>query len=267
MDDPMAKTAGALPIAPGGETGLASAFARAFGLPLAPSAASVAATQVAIAGLPAWRPWLDAAADLLDVAERERVSRRRRASDRDALTLSYALHRLYLAAILQVEPAQVPLARDALGCPQLGRSLGRTSLSHTDDLVAFAYCPQGPVGVDIEPSTRAAMLPEIADRVATPDELSALESLSEPARASALLALWVRKEALLKAAGIGMAREMHTFPCPVAQPLALPIAEGGAVEVRTLDTGGPCEAAVAVSPGSTVHFKWLHPGGEGSGTS
>ena len=161
----------------------------------------------------------------------------------------------------------MPLGRDALGCPQLGGSLGRTSLSHTDDLVAFAYCAQGPVGVDIEPSTRAAMLPEIADRVATPNELSALASISEPARASALLALWVRKEALLKAAGIGMAREMHTFPCPEAQPLTLPIADGGAIEVLALDTGGPWEAAVAVSPGSFVNFKWLHPGGEGSGTS
>lgn len=267
MDDPTDGAAGAVPGLPGNGTGLVSAFARAFGAPATSGTAPGIAVEVAIAGLPAWRPWLDDAAALLDAAERERVSRRRRASDRDALTLSYALHRLYLAALLSLDPAQVPLTRDTLGCPQLGRSLGRTSLSHTDDLVAFAYCAQGPVGVDIEPSTRAAMLPEIADRVATPDELSALATRPEPARAAALLALWVRKEALLKAAGIGMAREMHTFPCPEAQPLSLPIAEGGAIEVRALDTGGPCEAAVAVSPGSSVHFKWLHPGGEGGGTS
>lgn len=250
-----------------GQLDLASAFARAFGQPPDAAPGSIAGTAVAIAGLPAWRPWLDEAIGLLDDAENERVSRRRRASDRDALTLSYALHRLYLAAMLGLEPHAVPLSRDALGCPQLGAGLGRTSLSHTDDLVAFAYSARGPVGVDIEPSTRAAMLPDIADRVATPEELSALDGLSEATRAAALLALWVRKEALLKAAGIGMAREMHTIACPEAQPLALPTVEAGLVEVRRLDTGGPCEAAVAVSPGSFVHFKWLHPGGEGSGAS
>jgi len=116
---------------------LASAFARGFGLPPAP-ALEAGGTLVAIAGLVAWRPWLDEAAGLLDAAERERVNRRRRASDRDALTLSYALHRLFLAAVLETAPEEVVLARDALGCPQLGDGQATTSLSHTDDFVAFA---------------------------------------------------------------------------------------------------------------------------------
>ncbi len=247
------------------------AFAQAFGRPasdaLFDGPSDVEPTWVAIASLPVWRPWLEEAADLLDDAERERVNRRRRASDRDALTLSYALHRLYLASVLGLSPRDVPLARDALGCPQLGEGLGRTSLSHTDELVAFAFCCQGPVGVDIEPSTRSAMLPEIADRVGTPQELSELNLLAAQPRARALLALWVRKEALLKAAGIGMAREMHTLSCPEAGLLTLPTTGAEAVQVLRLDAGGGCEAAVAVSPGSFVQFKWLHPGGEGSEAS
>ena len=245
---------------------LTAAFARSVGSWSHKSLAQNTAL-VAIASLPAWRPWLDEAAGLLDDAEHERVNRRRRASDRDALTLSYALHRLYLASVLGLSPSTVPLARDALGCPQLGEGLGRTSLSHTDDLVAFAFSCQGPVGVDIEPSTRSAMLPEIADRVATPEELSELNSLAELPRASALLALWVRKEALLKAAGIGMAREMHTLSCPEARLLTLPTASAEAIHVLRIDAGSGCEAAVAVSPGSFVQFNWLHPGGEGSGAS
>lgn len=242
---------------------LASAFARGFGTP-SEAALAPGGTLVAIAGLVAWRPWLDQAAVLLDPAERERVSRRRRASDRDALTLSYALHRLFLASVLRVGPGQVDLGRDPLGCPRLGDGVASTSLSHTDDFVAFAYRAQGPVGVDIEPSNRAGMLPEIAERVATDAELAAIRSLGETAAGPALLALWVRKEAFLKAAGIGLAREMHTFSCPAGQELALPGSGAGSVRVQMIDTGGPCLAAVAASPEGFVHTMWLHPGGDGS---
>jgi len=110
------------------------------------------------------------------------------------------------------------------------------------------------------------MLPEIAERVATSAELEAIRSLGEAAAGPSLLALWVRKEAYLKAAGIGLAREMHTFPCPSGQTLALPDPGAGSVHVAMIDTGGPCLAAVAASPGGFVHSMWLHPGGDGSGT-
>jgi 4'-phosphopantetheinyl transferase len=263
MDNPPSDGESPTATASARAVGLGAAFAKAVGEPAASAGMPV---RVAVAGLVAWRPWLDEASVLLDAAERDRVSRRRRASDRDALILSYALHRLFLSRELGLAPGDVPLSRDALGCPQLGGARGHTSLSHAEEWVAFAYSAHGPVGVDIEPSNRAAMLPEIADRVGTADEIAALRDLPEMTRASALLALWVRKEALLKAAGIGMAREMHTFPCPESQVLTLPTASAEAIEVRRLDTGGPCEAAVAVSPGSSVHLKWLHPGGEGGGT-
>jgi len=108
------------------------------------------------------------------------------------------------------------------------------------------------------------MLPEIAERVATAGELEAIRSLGERHAGPALLALWVRKEAYLKAAGIGLAREMHTFPCPAGQTLALPDPGAGSVHVAMIDTGGPCLAAVAASPGGFVHSMWLHPGGDGS---
>ena len=53
------------------------------------------------------------------------------------------------------------------------------------------------------------------------DELAALANLSDDARGRALLDLWVRKEALLKAAGIGLECEMETFPAPTGVPLPL----------------------------------------------
>ena len=84
------------------------------------------------------------------------------------LTLAYALHRLLLARVLEMEPQKVPLWRDALGCPQVGAGPLRTSLSHADQWLALAVSRVGPVGVDIEPLTRAGALPEIAKSVCPP---------------------------------------------------------------------------------------------------
>jgi len=46
----------------------------------------------------------------------------------------------------------------------------------------------------------------------------------------------------------------------------LPDPGTGSVQVAMIDTGGPCLAAVAASPGGFVHSMWLHPGGDGSDT-
>ena len=65
--------------------------------------------------LAGWRPWLEDAAEVLDDAERQRVSRKQRVGDREELTLAYALHRLVLGRALRTEPGLVPLRRDGAG--------------------------------------------------------------------------------------------------------------------------------------------------------
>lgn len=67
----------------------------------------------------------------------------------------------------------------------------------------------------------------------------------------ALLRLWVRKDALLKAAGIGLSWGLPSFVAPTDQPLALPLADGGdspeKVVIRVLDVG-PLWLAARCSP-------------------
>ena len=72
-----------------------------------------------------------------------------------------------------------------------------------------------------------------------------------------MLALWVRKEAFLKAAGIGLQREMQTFAAPQNALLELP--EGGTVRVRMLDVGPQWVAAVASAPELQVKCAVFHP--------
>src|SRR5690606_13761780 len=153
---------------------------------------------VAMFDLEDWQPYLARAAELIDVHEAARAARQRLPRNRDMLLLAYALHRLLLSQVLGCAIGDVPLGRDAKGCPRLHGDRLFTSLSHAGQRVAIAIAGAGPVGIDVEPISRATDMPELAERVAHPDELRELASLGAHALGEALLAMWVRKEALLK---------------------------------------------------------------------
>lgn len=220
-------------------------------------AATAVRVFVGLFDLKDWQPWVSDAYELIAVPERQRAESRRFAADRDRLALGYALHRLLLGKVLACDAADVPVRRDAAGCPRLSGELLSTSLSHTDDCLTLAVTETGPVGVDIESSKRASVMPDIADRVCHPTDAAGVARLTGLARNEALLALWVRKEAFLKAAGVGLQREMQTFPAPDNAMLALP--GGGTSWVRMLDAGPKWVAAVASAPGIPVESTWLCP--------
>lgn len=208
-----------------------------------------------------WRPWLADAASLLDETERGRVRRMYFERDRDERTLAYALHRLTLARVLACDPAEVTLRRDPAGRPCLPDDALYTSLSHAGGAAAIAISVRGPVGIDLEPAARAEQMPEIAARIVHRAEAAEFAALAMPQRSAALLALWVRKEALLKAAGIGLAREMDTFEAPAEVPLPAEHGPDGTdAVIHMLDAGADWVAAVAgVSMRVPPVTTWLHP--------
>lgn len=244
-------------MAAGGAPALAKVFEEAFGHgPATPSTVCVG-----VVALSEWMPWLAQAQDLLDAADHERIARKLRQRDRDALVLAYALHRLFLARLLRLEPGEVPLGRDGEGRPCLGTMPGCTSLSHSGDAVAFAYSPLGVVGIDIEPRGRSVGMADIAERVCHPDEYATLPAAA-PLRDEALLVMWVRKEAFLKAAGIGLACEMETFRAPeqvVLHTGVAGVANGAWVRLQAFEMDQDCVAAIAAPPELEVEAWRLVP--------
>ncbi|WP_190285774.1 4'-phosphopantetheinyl transferase family protein [Montanilutibacter psychrotolerans] len=206
-----------------------------------------------------WQAWVDDAYAVLDATESGRVRSRRSPTRRDQLALCYALHRLVLGRALHCDVASVPIGRDRAGCPRVAGGSLATSLSHADGCLAVAVSAAGPVGVDIESLARAAVMPEIVERLCHPADRAAMEALAEDERNQALLALWVRKEAFLKAIGIGLQREMQTFAAP--DDAVLPRRGGVTSQVRMLDAGPHWVAAVAKPPGASVECVWLRPNG------
>lgn len=203
-----------------------------------------------------WAEWQDEAEDCLDDAERRRVARLRDPELRVVRTRAYALHRLQLGHLLGIGAQAVPLYRDSRGCPQVAGARVWTSLSHAGNAVAVAVSTIGPVGVDIEPEWRRHAMPAIAERVGPRDELATLPTHAHTGLA--LLRLWVAKEALLKAAGIGLALEMDCFAINDA-PRCAELGAARNLLVRPLAAGEDWVAGLATQAEAAVTGGWIRP--------
>jgi len=80
----------------------------------------------------------------------------------------------------------------------------RFSLSHTPGLVVCLVCPGAQTGVDVECEDRTVPALPLARRFFAPHEAAWLAELPDPARRRRFLELWVLKEAVLKALGVGL---------------------------------------------------------------
>ena len=101
------------------------------------------------------------------------------------------------------------LHRDSRGRPRLPAGAGDIGWSHSAGRLLMAYVPHGAVGVDLEASARTSQSLAIARRYFSADEVAALTALDGAGRQQAFLRLWCAKEAVLKAAGRGIAFGLH----------------------------------------------------------
>lgn len=204
--------------------------------------------------LAAWRPQWDRLAPLVPAAQRQRFATIRDAGRRQDRLLAAALHRWVLSQALEMPPSHVPLYRSHTGQPRLALPGLHTSLAHCGGMVAIALCKGGPVGVDVERRDTASLRP-IADLVCAPGEAGQMQRPGMDFEVR-LLELWVRKEAVLKALGLGLARPMASFRAPEGSRLRLRDALGAHVELEahTHADAGHCIAALAL-PAGAIH-RW-----------
>lgn len=195
------------------------------------------------------------AADL-DPAEQGRLAAYARPEDKARFLLGCAVVRRVLGLHLSLPPANVRLDRS---CPDCGRPHGKVhaldadgiqlSISHSGDLIAVAFHPRTPVGVDVEvvdPKIEADSLATVSLAESEAKELAKYEPAE---RARAFTTYWTRKEAVVKATGDGMRADLRTvIVSPPDQPAALLEWSGydGPVQLVDLDAGPDYTAALAI---------------------
>jgi 4'-phosphopantetheinyl transferase len=152
--------------------------------------------------------------ELLDPVERARYDATTAGPEtRNRFLVGCALSRLLLGDLLGVSPTDVPLRRV---CPRCGGPHGkaapapgtggdvRFSVSHSGDLVGVAVCRGADVGLDVEEAGTGTDLATAAPVALDARELAELNSRPPATREAAFLRYWTRKEAVLKALGVGL---------------------------------------------------------------
>jgi 4'-phosphopantetheinyl transferase len=147
---------------------------------------------------------------ILDEIERLRASRLKMEQDRAQFIAAHAAARMLIGKYLGRPARTICFGYEPNGKPFAIRSAGEPDLrfnaSRTSNRAAFALTMGREVGIDIE---RIADYPHLAEayaRALSANERELVSALpTECERQKAFFALWVRKEAVLKAGGRGLA--------------------------------------------------------------
>jgi 4'-phosphopantetheinyl transferase len=182
---------------------------------------------------------------------------------------SRAAVRRILADCLEVEPSRLVIGRKA--CPGCGSSEHgppvvleppttlEFSVSRSGDSWLVAVTDGVPLGVDIE-AADAVDFELVSRLVMTAAELAALRSaIGDEERRSLFLRVWTRKEAVLKAAGVGLVAPLDQIDVQPtsAGPVLVPH-EGMVWSVQNVELGTEHQAAVATPADRPVELCWQH---------
>jgi 4'-phosphopantetheinyl transferase len=172
--------------------------------------------------------------------------------------LAHVFWRIALGMCLGIDAAHVPLKSTPGGQPQLTGTSFATSLSHSNHWIAMAVCQAATIGVDIECSPTNMALNELMKTFFAPNEAIEMEKLSRPMREPALVQLWTRKEALLKAFGVGLMTGPTSVSAMTDHVIAPPPSAAEIPACRIHDLFLPPGLVGAMANPDTVHSYRLH---------
>jgi 4'-phosphopantetheinyl transferase len=151
-----------------------------------------------------WRFANDQPADprWLSADETAQAARFAARAHRDAYVVQHAMVRVLLARYLEVEPSAVVFERGPRGKPHVAGL--RHNLAHADDTALLAVALDVELGVDLERYDAAIEPAQLARLVLAPAEAHCVER-------RAFLRVWCRKEACLKATGVGLLDDLTSI--------------------------------------------------------
>jgi 4'-phosphopantetheinyl transferase len=158
---------------------------------------------------------LQAARFLLGPAEQQRADRFHFERDRHRFICARAMLKWVLSRYLTCNASAIELVTLNHGKPTLpaaGNPDGiEFNLSHSGNRVAIAIASKTPVGVDIEWMERLRDWQALANIIFSEQELAELAELPESRRVRGFFNGWTRKEAYLKAIGLGLIDDLKSI--------------------------------------------------------
>lgn len=167
---------------------------------------------------------------LLSDSERHRADRFCFPRDRTRFVVARGLLRTHLGAYLGLEPGRVVIAQAAHGKPYV-ETLGHVArlgfnLSHSGGLALYAFSWDREVGIDVEQVRPLDDLDRLASRSFSPREYAEWRQYPRDEQLEAFFRGWTRKEAFVKAIGLGLSYPLGTFDVSLGPSAALLRFEG-----------------------------------------
>ena len=148
----------------------------------------------------------DKAASDLSEEETRRAARFKFDRDRDCYIRSHTMLRRLLGRYLGLVPSEVRIVQSSTGKPALaGDSALSFNMSHTKTFALFGFSRLGPIGVDVEHVRSSVDVLSLAQRFFTTSESDLIANTGTEDQLRYFFTAWVRKEAVVKAVGRGLA--------------------------------------------------------------
>jgi 4'-phosphopantetheinyl transferase len=174
-----------------------------------------------------WHAVLDCGGDLpgeleasLSPDEKARADRFHFKNDRNRFVAARGLLRKLLGAYLRRAPAGLEFSYGQHGKPALSGENTASglcfNLSHSSGLAVYAIARERNLGVDVEHIKPDSAGENIATRYFSEREAGALQGLPPEARIKGFFHCWTRKEAYLKATGMGLQIPLDSFSVSVS---------------------------------------------------
>jgi 4'-phosphopantetheinyl transferase len=187
--------------------------------------------------------------------------------DRSRYVISHRALRLLLGRYLGVEPAAITFRRGDHGKPALDNDADlRFNLSTSHQMALLAVTTRREVGIDIEYEREDFADKDAARRFFSPREIAALNTVPPEMYTEAFFNCWTRKEAYIKAIGLGLSMPLDQFsvslrPGEPAQLLEV-IGQPGELErwsMSNLEPGESYAAALVVegSGWTMCQYDWV----------
>ncbi|HXM35921.1 MAG TPA: 4'-phosphopantetheinyl transferase superfamily protein, partial [Pyrinomonadaceae bacterium] len=229
--------------------------------PSPPGRLSLPTTEVHVwrAALEQPAPIAESLRQLLSPDEQTRAARFHFEKDRRHFVIARGVLRSLLGRYLGIAPDSLRFAYNDHGKPQLAAEVPQQltqlkfNLAHSGGLAVYAFTGLGEIGVDLEQINPEFTGDDIARRFFSAAEVACLDQLPADARGLAFFNCWTRKEAFIKAKGIGLSLALDQFDVTLAPDQETELlrtrwddSEAGRWSLRALEVGEGYVGAVAV---------------------
>lgn len=199
---------------------------------------------------------------ILSMEEQRRADAFHAEEHRRAYIAAHAALRLVLSRLTGAPPQSLQLIGENGSKPTLASAFNpgdlRFNLSHTQNAILIAATAGREIGVDVEWHRPIDDLEAMAQAVMSSVELATWNQLVAGPRIDAFYHLWTRKEAYLKAIGLGLFRDLHAITVPaVAEILTLPVTVEDMTDVAVHSPWRLCD--LSVWPDFSAAICWQGP--------